>query len=132
MSPKRRIKRSKSALQKKAQRGFQGYPIATVAYYGPDDKFASKVAVGIILREEDKEATDLKRWFSESVDVRLDPSINRQITEFIESHDARSVGITDRIIGCPHEEVKDYPKGETCPKCPFWAGRDRWTGELIQ
>ena len=22
----------------------------------------------------------------------------------------------------------NYPDGEVCPKCPFWAGRDRWTG----
>ena len=56
MSPKRRVKRAKrSALWKKAQRGCRGYPIATIAYYGPDDKFASKVAVGIMLGEENKE-----------------------------------------------------------------------------
>ena len=132
MSPKRHIKRPKSAWRKKARKGFQGYPIATVAYYGPDDKFASKVAVGIILREQDKETADLKRWFSDGLDVRFDPSITQEITEFIESYNVRSVGIADRIIGCPHEEGKDYPKGETCPECPFWVGRDRWTGELFQ
>ena len=132
MSPRRRIKRATSALQKRAEKGFRGYPIATVAYYGPDDKFASKVAVGIMLREEDEEVADLKRWYSEGTDVRLDPAINRQIVEFIESYNPKSVGITDRIIGCPHEEGKDYPKGEICPQCPFWANRDRWTGELIQ
>ncbi len=132
MSPKRHIKRPKSTWRKKAQKGFQGYPIATVAFYGPDDKFASKVAVGILLSEEDREAVYLKRWFSDSLDVRLDYSIAQEITEFIDSHNPRSVVITDRIIGCPHEEGKDYPKGESCPECPFWKGRDRWTGELIQ
>lgn len=132
MSRKRHIKRPKTAWRKKAREGFQGYSIATVAYYGPDDKFASKVAVGILLSEKDREAVYLKRWFSDGIDVRLDRSIAQEITEFIESHNPRSVAITDRIIGCPHEEVKDYPKGESCPECPFWAGRDRWTGELIQ
>jgi hypothetical protein len=34
--------------------------------------------------------------------------------------------MTDQIIGCPHEEGIDY-EGATCPACPFWAGRDRWT-----
>jgi hypothetical protein len=28
-------------------------------------------------------------------------------------------------MGCPHEEEIDYPKGEACPHCPFWAGRER-------
>ena len=29
--------RHKIALWKKARRGFSGYPVATVAFYGPDD-----------------------------------------------------------------------------------------------
>ncbi len=44
---------------------------------------------------------------------------------------AKSVVMTDRIIGCPHEEGIDY-EGPTCPDCPFWAGRDRWTGKRLQ
>jgi hypothetical protein len=39
--------------------------------------------------------------------------------------------LADRIIGCPHEEGVDYPEGQSCPRCPFWAHRDRWSGELI-
>jgi hypothetical protein len=31
----------------------------------------------------------------------------------------------------PHEEGIDYPEGKTCPQCPFWASRDRWTGESL-
>ena len=76
MSRKRRVERTKrNALRRRAQKGFRGYPIATIAYYGPDDRFASKVAVGIILREEDEEVAGLKRWFSEGTDVRLDPTM---------------------------------------------------------
>jgi len=44
---------------------------------------------------------------------------------------AKSVVMTDRIIGCPHEEGIDY-EGSTCPDCPFWVGRDRWTGKRLQ
>ena len=132
MRPRHHKKHSRSALRRQAQKGFRGYPIATIAYYGPDDKFASKVAVGIMLREEDEEIAGLKRWYSEGPDVRLDPSINLQIVEFIKGYRVRSVVMVDRIIGCPHEEGIDYPKGESCPQCPYWANRDRWTGELIQ
>lgn len=130
MSARRHVKSARTRLQDKARRGFRGYPIATIAYYGPDDKFASKVAVGII-PQEGGDVAFLERWFADDADVRLDPSINRQIIEFIASHDVRSVGIADRIIGCPHEEGIDYPVGENCPQCPYWADRDRWTGEPL-
>jgi len=125
----RRPPNARASLQKKAEQGFRGYPLATVAYYGPDDHFASKVAVGIVV--SDDEMKTLKRWFTETVDVRLDNKINREITRFIKNHKVRSVAITDGIIGCPHEEGKDYPTGEVCPECPFWANRDRWTGKLL-
>jgi len=55
-------------LKKKARRGFRGYPIATIAFYGPDDKRASKVAVAI-LNAQGAEPTALKRWFAEEDDV---------------------------------------------------------------
>jgi len=119
------------SLRKKAKRGFRGYPVATVAYYGPDDKRASKVAVGI-LEEEDGAVTAMERWFSDEGDVRSDDSILQAILEFINHRAVHSVVMADRIIGCPHEEIKDYPEGEKCPQCPFWATRDRWSGEVIQ
>jgi hypothetical protein len=119
------------SLAKKAKRGFRGYPVATIAYYGPDDKRASKVAVGI-LEEEDGPVAAMGRWFSEEGDVRSDHSILQAILEFIKERGVLSVVMADRIIGCPHEEGIDYPDGEKCPQCPFWATRDRWSGEVIQ
>ncbi len=119
------------SLKKKAKRGFRGYPVATIAFYGPDDRLATKVAVGIVADESD-EVVQLERWFSEESDVRLDPDILQMITEFIRLHGACTVVMTDGIIGCIHEEGIDYPDGEHCPKCPYWAGRDRFTHELIQ
>jgi hypothetical protein len=123
--------KSQSPLKKKARRGFRGYPVATVAFYGPDDTRASKVAVGII-SSEGAGADPLERWFSEDGDVRKDPVVGRQILEFTQHHGVKTVVVTDGIIGCPHEEGVDYPDGEVCPACPFWAHRDRWTGETIQ
>jgi len=38
-------------LAKKAKRGFRGYPVATVALYGPDDVTATKIAIGIVPAE---------------------------------------------------------------------------------
>jgi hypothetical protein len=88
------------------------------------------VAVGIAESEAGGVA-HMERWFSETTDVRTDPKINEAILRFIEGHAARSVAMFDRIIGCPHEEGIDYPEVEKCPKCPFWATRDRWSGEEV-
>jgi hypothetical protein len=127
-----KIKRfSGSPLKKKARRGFRGYPIATVAFYGPDEKYASKVAVAIV-KAEGAEPTELERWFAEDIDVRTDPTIANDILRFLQAHRAKSVVMTDRIIGCPHEEGIDYPEGQVCTRCPFWAHRDRWTGDIVQ
>jgi hypothetical protein len=118
------------ALLKKARRGFHGYPVATVAYYGPDDKRASKVAVGIMMADGE-EAAELRRWFSEG-DARRDASVQRAIFEFTRTYNVQSVAMGDGIMGCPHEEGKDYPTGEVCPQCPFWAHRKRPLGKLVR
>jgi hypothetical protein len=124
-------RRFTKALRKKADHGFSGYPVATVAYYGPDDKLATKVAVGIVLGD-DQEPAFLEPWFSEGGDLRNNHEVNEHILKFIRSHQVKSVVIADRIIGCPHQEGIDYPEGSACPECPFWAHRDRWTGKVVQ
>jgi len=66
-------------LPKKAERGFHGYPIAMIAFYGPTDKLAAKVAVSII-PTENREPDVLERWFSDGgLDVRHDPAIGEQV-----------------------------------------------------
>ena len=123
------IKRARKRLRKRARRGLRGYPVATVALYGPDDTRATKLTVGIV-PTEDADASDLRRWFSEGADIRNDTGVAEEVLAFIDAAGARSVAMTDRIIGCPHEEGIDY-EGPTCPTCPFWAGRDRWTGKRL-
>ncbi len=116
-------------LSKKARRGFRGYPVATIAFYGPDTGRASKVAVGIVMAEGE-DVADLRRWTSVDRDVRGDPAIAASILEFTAQFEVRTVVMADRIIGCPHEEGIDY-EGSVCPHCGFWAHRDRWIGEVI-
>ena len=95
------------------------YPIATIAYYGPDDKTVTKIAVGII-ESEDAEPI-MERWYGP--DVMTNPEVQVQIAGFIEAHGVRSVAITDGVLGCPHEEGIDFPAGQECPYCPFWRGK---------
>jgi hypothetical protein len=129
MSFKNRWHRDK--LRKRIHKGFRGYPAATIACYGSTDQKASKL-VAAIIAYEGAEPEPMRKWYSESLDVRTDPEIGADVLQFLESHGAKSVVMTDRIIGCPHEEGIDYPEGESCPQCPFWANRDRFTGELLQ
>lgn len=117
-------------LEKRVRRK-TGYPIGTIAYYGPDDTFASKAVAGILLSEKDKESVFVKKWFGTNTDVRFDLEIRTEMIDFLEQHNVHRVAMLDRIIGCPHEEGIDYPHNEKCPQCPFWANRDRWTGEII-
>jgi hypothetical protein len=126
------IERARKRLSKRAKRGFRGWPLATVAFYGPDDKTATKLAVGIVPREDaDPDATELRRWLSEGQrDIRDDINVAEEVLAFIDASGARTVVITDGIIGCPHEEGIDY-QGPTCPVCLFWARRDRWTAERV-
>lgn len=118
-------------LRKKAKKGFRGYPVATIAYYGPDNTRASKVVVGIV-QSEGAEAEPMQKWFSESGDVRSDEKILESIAVFLQGQAVKSVVAVDRIIGCPHEEGVDYSEGGKCPACPFWANRDRFSSELLQ
>jgi len=95
-------------------------PVATVAYYGPDDRTPTKVTVGIVTKWR-KEPAELKRWWGQN--VARDAGIQQQISDFIAAHRARSVVVTEGIIGCPHEEGLDFPSGQECPYCHFWHGR---------
>jgi len=122
---------TQSWLGEKFRPGFRGYPIATVAFYGPNDRLATKVVVSVILTQNNQ-PDFLKRWLSEGdLDVRLDPTIGEQVLAFLKTYAPRSAVATDSIIGCPHEEGTDYPEGASCPQCPYWAGRDRFTHERI-
>lgn len=115
--------RHTKALHKKARRGFNGYPVATVTYYGPDARRATKVTLAVI-PAEGAEPKTVERWFNPERDVRRDHQINEQIMQFIRAHEIHSVAMSDGIIGCPHEEGIDYPEGQACPHCPYWADRE--------
>jgi hypothetical protein len=123
------LERERKRLGKRAKKGFRGYPIATITLYGPDDTTATKLTVGIV-PAENANVADLRRWFSEGIDIRNDAAVAQEVLAFIEAAGCKSVVMTDRIIGCPHEEGIDY-QGSTRPACSFWVGRDRWTGKRL-
>lgn len=94
-------------------------PIGTVAFYGPDDKTTTKIVAGVIKRPG---ATPiLRRWVGTR--IKDNPKVRREIGEFFKRHRVERISVSDGNMGCPHEEGPDFPLGEDCPFCPFWAGK---------
>lgn len=116
-------------LRKKVKKGSRGWPVATIACYGPNLDRASKVVVSVIPTAE-SEPENIRSWTLETSDVRTDPDVVREMLDHIALHGALTVTMADGIIGCPHQEGIDYD-GEWCPVCDFWHGRDRFTHELV-
>jgi hypothetical protein len=116
-------------LRKKAKKGMRGWPIATIAFYGPNLSQATKVVVSVVPSEHAR-PQELRDWKVEVGDVRSDPAITQEILEFIVAHGVLSIVTNDSIIGCPHQQGIDY-EGEWCPVCLFWHGRDRFTGQFV-
>jgi hypothetical protein len=102
------LERTRKRLSKKARRGCRGFPVATVAFYGPDDTRATKLTVGIV-PAENAEVTDLRHWFAEAIDIRNDTQVAEEVLAFVEAADD------------PHEEGIDYEG----PTCPHFLGRTR-------
>ena len=80
-------------LRKKARKGLRGWPIATIAFYGPNLSQATKITVGIV-PSENAEVEELRDWKVNRGDIRGDPGIAREILEFIEKH--RVLSVDDR------------------------------------
>lgn len=114
-------------IKKRSKRAHRDFPAATLIFYGPDNKRASKVVVGIVPRE-DAAPDPLRKWFAEQLDARVDRRIGREVVDFLRDHRVQRVITIEGIFGCPHEEGVDYPEGEVCPECPYWAEHDRFDG----
>lgn len=96
------------------------YPLGTVAYYGPDDKTTTKIAACVFVSEGAEPV--LRRWLGEA-NIEKDPKIGAEIKQFFASHGVKNVAVTDGVLGCPHEEGIDFPRGQECPFCPLWHGK---------
>ena len=114
-----------------SERSRAKYPLATISTYGPDNRRATKLVVGVLGRAGQKDPNPIRNWSTDASDVRNDPVIAAELTDWLRSRGVKDTVSYDRIIGCPHEEGIDYPMGRTCPQCPFWASIDRFTHEPI-
>jgi hypothetical protein len=78
---------------------FRGNPVAPIVFYGSDDTTATKLTVGTAPAEY-ADISDFQCWFSDNTDIRNDATVAQEVLAFIDAAGARSVVMTDRIIGC--------------------------------
>jgi hypothetical protein len=117
-------------LKKNAKQGGGQGTVGTIAFYGPDATRASKMVASVIPEGSEDPSVMIKR-FDDVGDVRVDRAVLEEVADLFKAHAVRRVAMMEEIIGCPHEEGPDYPLGQSCLKCPYWAGRDRWTGAMV-
>jgi hypothetical protein len=93
-----------------------------------NERRATKVVLGFF--EFEGAEPMLQKWIRDEKekDCRYDPVIQAKLRREIERLGARSLSYQEIILGCPHEEGIDYPLGEICPECPYWAHRKRPIG----
>ena len=92
------------------------FPLATIAAYGPDNTRATKLVVGILHRARQKDPHPMRTWSTDASDIRNDPVIAAEVTDWLRSQRIKDTFSYDRIIGCPHEEGIDYPMGRSCSR----------------
>ena len=82
------LDKSTKRIAKRINKGFQGYPQISLAYFGESEDFATEVLVGLIL-EEGAEA--LEERFSSKGDARKDEVIQTTLLKVIERANAKTV-----------------------------------------
>jgi len=95
----------------------ENFPIGILAYFGPSDQQITK-AVAIVI--PNKTASPLyKSWTTPA--IKTDSRVATEIGQYFLENNVKEVVMTDGVVGCPHDEGIDFPMGEQCPYCPFWA-----------
>ena len=97
------------------------YPLASIAPYGPDNTFATKLVVSVVERPGHREPSTMRTWTAQAVDVRHDPTIAAGVADFLRESGVEHTVTSDRIMGCPHQEGIDYPMGRSCPSRMIWT-----------
>jgi hypothetical protein len=116
-------------LGRKVKQGFRGYPIATIAFYGPTTETATKVVVAIF-RDDGGDAGPLERWLSEESDIRVDTNVGEEIVSLIKAQEVRSVVVTDGSSAAPTKKASTIPKENHAQDVP--VGLAVTAGHLIE
>ncbi len=93
----------KKLLIKKVRKGNKGFPMVTIAYYGLNNKIATKIVCGII-KYEGAGAGPMKKWFS-TTEIRNSEKVLSEVLSFIGEQEVKSVAINEQIMGTLMKKV---------------------------
>lgn len=94
------LDKSKKLIAKKAKRGFQGYPVINIAYYGPHDQLATQVVLSFVAEEN---ATAQLEKFNTEADAREDATVQSAIVKIIERSGAKTLNLEPGIQSCAQQ-----------------------------
>ncbi|MCC5881851.1 MAG: hypothetical protein JJU25_04350 [Halomonas sp.] len=82
------VNKAKKRIAKRVERGFKGYPLISLEYFGKTTDFATEVVVSLIAEEG---AEPQEQRFSSEKDVREDEAIQSVLLKIIERAEANTV-----------------------------------------
>ena len=88
------LDKSQKRINKRVKRGFHGYPIISIEYFGPSEALATKVEVGFI---EQENAETMLETFNSETDIRQNETVQTTIIKIIDRVDAQTVTLEDEV-----------------------------------
>lgn len=88
------LDKSQKRISKRVKRGFHGYPMISIAYFGPSESLATKVEVGFI---EQENAEPMLETFSSETDIRKNETVQTTIIKIIDRVDAQTVTLDEKV-----------------------------------
>ncbi|QHJ10859.1 hypothetical protein FX988_01081 [Paraglaciecola mesophila] len=89
------VDKAHKRIEKRVKRGFQGYPMISIQYFGQSSELASKVEVSFI---EQESAPAMAESFSSSTDIRQDETVQTTIIKIIDRVDAKTVTVAETVL----------------------------------
>ena len=89
------LEKAQKRINKRVKRGFHGYPLISIQYFGASTELATKVEVGFIDQEN---AEPMLEIFSCETDIRKDETVQTTIIKIIDRVDAKTVTLQEEVI----------------------------------
>lgn len=91
------LDKSKKLIAKRVKRGFQGYPLISITYYGPHEQLATQVVLSFVAEEG---APAQLEKFSTQSDAREDATVQSTIVKIIERSGAKTLTLEPPVLEC--------------------------------
>ena len=88
------VDKAKKRIAKQVKKGFHGYPLVSLEYFGKTPDSATEVVVAFTAEED---AEPQKQTFVSGSDAREDETIQSTLVKIIERADAKTVAEVDGV-----------------------------------